>query len=63
MRFSDDVFWLAEGERKVVSGRVRLDMTGLDPVTPQGPAQLADLVVGASAWNAIPVQAAPAGGL
>ncbi|MGO8745486.1 MAG: glycoside hydrolase family 2 protein [Thermoguttaceae bacterium] len=63
VRFSDDVFWLAEGERKVVTGRVRLDMTGLDPVTPQGPAKLAGLVVGASAWNAIPVQAAPAGGL
>ena len=50
--WSDDYFWLASGESVRVEGTVRLDMTGLDPVTNPRVAVASDLRLSVSAWNA-----------
>ncbi len=50
--WSDNYFWLAEGETVTVTGTVRLNMKGLDPVGNPPPAKLGDLTVQVSAWNA-----------
>jgi len=50
--WGDNYFWLAEGETKMVTGTVRLDMEGLDPVHKPPRAAISDLTVRVSAWNA-----------
>ncbi len=51
VRFSDNFFWLAAGEKAVIMGVVKLNMKGLDPVTNPSPVSLSDLTLGVSAWN------------
>jgi len=51
-RWTDNHFWLAEGEEVTVTGVVRLNLRGLDPVTNPPPVSLHDLGVAVSAWNA-----------
>lgn len=48
--WSDNFFWLAPGEKRRITGVVRVDMTGLDPVT--NPAIPSEIAVNVSAWNA-----------
>jgi hypothetical protein len=50
--WSNDYFWLAPGESVVLDGTVRLDMTGLDPITNPKVANPSDLGLAVSAWNA-----------
>ena len=50
--WSDNYFWLAPGESTTVTGLVRLDMRGLDPLSPALVARASDLKVEVSAWNA-----------
>jgi hypothetical protein len=50
--WTDNFFWLAPGETASVGGAVRLDMSGLDPLTRPQVASPADLTIRASAWNA-----------
>jgi hypothetical protein len=50
--WSDNYFWLAPGESVTVEGIVRLDMTGLDPMTNPRIATASDLTLFVSAWNA-----------
>jgi len=50
--WSDNFFWLAPGESREITGRIKLDMNGLDPVTKPAVASLSDITVGVSAWNA-----------
>jgi beta-mannosidase len=50
--WTDNYFWLAPGEKVTVSGTVRLDMSGLDPITKPPIATHGDLRVQVSAWNA-----------
>ena len=50
--WSDDYFWLAPGESVTIEGTVRLDMTGLDPMTNPRIATASDLTLFVSAWNA-----------
>lgn len=50
--WSDNYFWLAPGEKVTLQGIVRLDMTGLDPITTPKILKSADLVARVSAWNA-----------
>ena len=50
--WSDNYFWLAPGESVTVEGTVRLDMTGLDPITNPRIATASDLTLSVSAWNA-----------
>jgi len=54
--WSDNYFWLAPGESVVVEGTVRMDMTGLDPVTNPTVAKPSELRLSVSAWNAVPAQ-------
>lgn len=49
--WSDDYFWLAPGESCMITGIVRLDLDGLDPVARPRPAALKEIAVGVSAWN------------
>jgi hypothetical protein len=56
--WSDNYFWLAPGESVVVEGTVRLDMTGLDPVTNPPVANPSELKFSVSAWNADAAQLA-----
>jgi hypothetical protein len=49
--WTDNYFWLRSGETRVVSGTVRMDMTGIDNVGAPTKAKLADLRVTVSAWN------------
>jgi hypothetical protein len=51
--WSDNYFWLAPGESVTVEGTVRLDMTGLDPITNPRLATASDLTLSVSAWNAV----------
>jgi beta-mannosidase len=50
--WSDNYFWLAPQEKVTVTGLVRLNMKGLDPVTNPPTAKVADLSLEVSAWNA-----------
>jgi Exo-beta-D-glucosaminidase Ig-fold domain len=50
--WSDNYFWLAARETVTVEGTVRLDMTGLDPITNPRTAKASDLTLFVSAWNA-----------
>ena len=50
--WSDNYFWLRPGERITLRGLVRCDMTGLDLMTHPKKAELADLALQISAWNA-----------
>ena len=50
--WSDNYFWLAPGESTTVTGLVRLDMRGLDPLSLALVARASDLKVEVSAWNA-----------
>ena len=50
--WGDNYFWLAEGETKIVTGTICLDMEGLDPVHKPLPAATSDLTVRIFAWNA-----------
>ena len=54
--WSDNYFWLAPGESVTVEGTVRLDMTGLDPITNPRIATASDLTLSVSAWNAAPLR-------
>ncbi len=49
--WSDNYFWLAPGETVMLTGKVRLDMAGLDPVTNPPVAKVEDLRINVSAWN------------
>jgi len=49
--WADNYFWLAPGETRVITGKIRLDMTGLDPMTNRKKARLSDVEIGVSAWN------------
>ncbi len=51
--WSDNYFWLAPGESVVVTGAVRVDMTGLDPLTNPPVARPRDLSLSVSAWNVV----------
>ena len=50
--WTDNYFWLAPGEKVTLRGTVRMDMTGLDPITKPPIASPKDLRVRVSAWNA-----------
>jgi beta-mannosidase len=50
--WSDNFFWLAPGETATLRGTVRLDMTGLDPITKPPVASKSDPAIRVSAWNA-----------
>jgi hypothetical protein len=50
--WSDNYFWLAAGEKVTIRGTVRLDMSGLDPITKPPVANRGDLRICVSAWNA-----------
>lgn len=50
--WSDNYFWLAPGETVTIHGTLRLDMSGLDPITKPPVASRADLRIRVSAWNA-----------
>ena len=50
--WSDNDFWLAPREEVVITGLVRLNMKGIDPVTNPPTAKAADLSLEVSAWNA-----------
>ena len=50
--WTDNYFWLAPGEKVTLRGTVRMDMTGLDPITKPPIASPKDLRVLVSAWNA-----------
>ncbi len=50
--WSDSFFWLLPGETKDITGTVKLDMKGLDPVTKPPVAKLLDITMNVSAWNA-----------
>jgi beta-mannosidase len=49
--WTDNYFWLASGEKATIRGTIRLDMTGLDPLTNPPAASLKDLRVRVSSWN------------
>jgi beta-mannosidase len=51
--WNDNYFWLAPGETVTVEGTVRLDMTGLDPITTPRIATASGLIFSVSAWNAV----------
>jgi beta-mannosidase len=51
--WSDNYFWLAPGESVTLRGTVRLDMTGLDPITNPRIATPSNLTLSVSAWNAV----------
>lgn len=50
--WTDNFLWLAPGEEISLKGVVRLDMTGLDPLTNPPTASRNDLSLQLSAWNA-----------
>jgi beta-mannosidase len=50
--WTDNYFWLAPGEKVTLRGTVRLDMSGLDPITKPPIANPRDLRISVSAWNA-----------
>jgi beta-mannosidase len=50
--WSDNYFWLSPGEKVSVTGTVRLDMAGLDPIAKPPVATQSDLTIRLSAWNA-----------
>lgn len=50
--WSDNYFWLDPGESVRLEATVRLDMVGLDPVSNPRVADVSDLAVRVSAWNA-----------
>jgi len=50
--WSDDYFWLAPGESAIIGGTVRVDMTGLDPMSTSPIIAPHDLVLSVSSWNA-----------
>ena len=50
--WTDNYFWLAPGEKVTLRGTVRLDMSGLDPITKPPIANPRDLKIRISAWNA-----------
>jgi beta-mannosidase len=52
--WTDNYFWLAPGESTTIEGTVRLDMSGLDPITNPRVAAPSDLKLSVSAWNAAP---------
>ncbi len=54
--WSDNYFWLVSGEKVMITGTVRLDMTGLDPLSNPTLARPTDLTVEVSAWNAQPLR-------
>lgn len=49
--WSDSYFWLAPGESATVEGTVRLDMRGLDPISPTTVIGPKDLKITVGAWN------------
>jgi len=50
--WSDNYFWLDPGESVIINGTVRVDMTGLDPLSSSPIAAAKDLRLSVSAWNA-----------
>lgn len=58
--WTDNYFWLAEGESVAVKGLVRMDLRGIDPTANPPAARLQDLTAQVSAWNARAVQLSPA---
>ncbi len=60
--WSDNYFWLPPGESRTLTGVIRLDMRGLDPLTRPPVAALADIRIDVSAWNAPALSLAPDGG-
>jgi beta-mannosidase len=50
--WSDNYFWLAPGDSASIKGIVRLDMTGLDPITNPRVVTPSELTLFISAWNA-----------
>jgi len=50
--WTDNYFWLAPGEKATLHGTVRLDMSGLDPITKPAIASPSDLRIRICAWNA-----------
>ena len=50
--WSDNYFWLAPGESKIVTGMVRLDMRGIDPISKTNLVEARNLSLEVSAWNA-----------
>lgn len=51
--WSDGYFWLCPGETVIISGTIKLDMTGIDTVQSTPVAKLSDLAVTVSSWNAV----------
>ncbi len=60
--WSDNFFWLPPGERRTLTGVIRLDMHGLDPLIRPPVAALADIGIDVSAWNAPALSLLPDGG-
>lgn len=50
--WSDNYFMLAPGESRQISGTVRLDLKGIDPIKNPPVAEAENLTVEVSAWNA-----------
>lgn len=50
--WDDNYFWLAPGESVLIRGTVRIDMSGIDPMTAKSAMKLSDLALTVSAWNA-----------
>jgi hypothetical protein len=50
--WTDNYFWLDPGESVSLQATIRLDMTGLDPMLNPKVAEISDLALKVSAWNA-----------
>lgn len=57
--WTDNYFWLAPGETAALRGTVRLDMSGLDPITKPLIASRSDLLIRVSSWNAQGIELRP----
>lgn len=60
--WSDNFFWLPPGESRTLTGVIRLDMHGLDPLTRPPVAALTDIRIDVSAWNVPALSLLPEGG-
>ncbi|MEI6916157.1 MAG: glycoside hydrolase family 2 protein, partial [Armatimonadota bacterium] len=53
--WSDNYFWLAPGETRQITGVIKLNMKGLDPIANPPVLAISDMSLSISAWNAQPV--------
>jgi len=57
--WSDNYFWLDAGETVTITGTVRLDMRGLDPMSGENEFEAKNVHVAVAAWNAKGVKHEP----